>query len=243
MVWPFRRKDKKRQRRPQQGTSAMARQRAEAMRAARAEGNRPTTDERREATLRLRRARKKYVPPPVPDDPTTLPIEYQAPKDHTIWWWVKTAPIDYFIEGWFERDPYGFEDYSQWPRADLPRGIRAIRRHVLDLIMEASKASYPNEFGGMLRVEDGIIDELILAPGTEGGATAAIFQLHMMPVDMSIVGTIHSHPSPIPYPSAADTNLFERYGRIHIITGHPFGPTDWRAFDHRSHLVPLKVVD
>ncbi len=185
----------------------------------------------------------KYVPPPVPDDPSKLPKAYRAPEGPEVWDWLKTAPRGYFVEAWYEEDPEGYEDYAQWPRAEAPKAARAIRRHVLDLILEASRAQYPKEFAGMLRAEAGVIEELMLLPGTVSGDAHAIFQFHMMPVDLSIVGTIHSHPSPIPYPSAADTELFERHGRLHIITGHPFGAEDWRAFDHRSRMVRLQVLE
>jgi proteasome lid subunit RPN8/RPN11 len=245
-MWPFRRK----QRREGRPEPSLARQRQEAMRAARTVRGAADADAPHVAIDPHRarggaggaRRRKKYVPPPVPADLGTLPPEYRAPEGPAVWDWVKRVPGDYFVEGWFEQDPEGYEDYTRWPRGDPVRGAHSIRRHVLDLILEASKAQYPNEFGGMLRAEKGIIEELILTPGTESGATSAIFQFHLLPVDLSIVGTIHSHPSPVPYPSAADTALFERHGRLHIITGYPYGSGDWRAFDHRSHLVPLKVV-
>lgn len=168
---------------------------------------------------------------------------YVAPEGYAVWDWLKTAPRDYFVEAWPEYDPMGYEDYSKWPRADAPKAARAIRRHVLELILEASAAQYPQEFGAMLRAEKGVIEELVLLPGTVAGDSHAIFQFHMAPIDLDIVGTIHSHPSPIPYPSAADTELFERHGRVHIITGHPFTMSDWNAFDHRSHKIELKILD
>lgn len=169
---------------------------------------------------------------------------YESPADDSVWGWLKRAPSDYFIEGWAEMDPEGFEDYARWPRnVKGVRAARAIRRHVLELILAASKDQYPQEFGAMLRATNGVIEELILVPGTISGDSHAIFQFHMLPIDMDIIGTIHSHPSPIPYPSAADTHLFEQQGRVHIITGHPFGPNDWNAFDHHSHLVDLEVLD
>lgn len=234
--WPFSRKRKRKPKSTanQGGHSERAQERRRQMRENRG---------KRTQTGAASKPRKQYVPPPVPDDPSVLPRSMRAPEGPAVWGWVKRAPIDYWVEAWYEYDPEGFEDFRKWPQAPTPKVAHKIRRHVLDMIMEAGKSQMPNEFGAMMRAEKGIIEELVLLPGTLGGETSAIFQMHMMPVDMSIIGTIHTHPSPIPYPSAADTALFERYGRVHIIAAVPFGPDDWRAFDHRSRLVKLEVVD
>ena len=95
-----------------------------------------------------------------------------------------------------------------------------IKRKCLDIILEGAKSIYPKEFGGLLRVDSqakNTIIEVILLPGTISGGSQALFKLHMLPIDFSIVGTVHSHPSGIPIPSHADLELFDKYGRIHII--------------------------
>jgi len=73
-----------------------------------------------------------------------------------------------------------------------------IKRECLDLILECSKSNYPNEFGGLLRVDalsKNTIIEVVILPGTISGDSHAIFKLHMLPIDFSMVGTVHSHPS------------------------------------------------
>ena len=89
-----------------------------------------------------------------------------------------------------------------------------IKRKCLDLINECAKSTYPNEFGGLLRVDlerKNTIIELVMLPGTISGETHAIFKLHMLPIDFSIVGTVHSHPSYSARPSGAvaDSIYFE----------------------------------
>ena len=126
-----------------------------------------------------------------------------------------------------------------------PKKNWKIKKPVLDLIFECAKSSYPQEFGGLLRIDTELTDtivELILLPGTIAGDTHAIFRMHMRPIDFSIVGTIHSHPSPSPYPSAADLELFSKYGRIHIIAAKPFDMTSWKAYDYQGREVALSVV-
>ncbi len=121
--------------------------------------------------------------------------------------------------------------------------VNAIRRRTLELVLSAGKGALPNEFGGMLRAYDGVITEVMVLPGTEQGTAAAIFKLYMLPVDPSVVGTAHSHPSGNYWPSGADLALFDRFGHVHIITSTPFGPHDWQAYDGRGRRRQLKVID
>lgn len=122
--------------------------------------------------------------------------------------------------------------------------IRGIERSCIDLIKESAKSIHPREFAGMLSVGDdkSIISEVVLLPGTISGDSHAIFRLYMMPIDYSIVGTVHSHPSPFPIPSEADLNLFEKYGRVHIIIAMPYDDNSWRAYNFRGESIELEVV-
>jgi proteasome lid subunit RPN8/RPN11 len=120
-----------------------------------------------------------------------------------------------------------------------------ITKKCLNLILEASKSSFPNEFGGLLRVDNNLKDtitEIVLLPGTVSGDSHAIFQLHMLPIDFSIVGTVHSHPSPVPRPSDADLHLFEKFGRVHIIVASPFKENSWKAYDYEGNEIQIKIV-
>ena len=90
------------------------------------------------------------------------------------------------------------------------------------MFFATARDSYPNEFLCMLRAEDGVIIELILPPGTITSHRYAIFQRHHLPVDFSVVGSIHSHPSPNVTPSDADLNIFQNTGSVHIIVGYPY---------------------
>lgn len=120
--------------------------------------------------------------------------------------------------------------------------IKKVKRGMLQMACEAARSSHPQEFGCMLKVEKDTITELVLVPGTIQGDRHAIFQFHMLPVDRTIKGTMHSHPSPHPYPSDADFELFEKHGMIHIIIGTPYTMKDWRAYDHTGTPTRLEVV-
>lgn len=135
-------------------------------------------------------------------------------------------------------------DRKRAPEAHTPvqRRKGKIRRDALDLICESAKSQHPHEFGGLLRVEKGVITEIILLPGTISGETHAIFQLGMMPVDFSVKGTVHSHPGSVPRPSGADLELFRKYGSMHIIIAEPYTPQTWRAYDGRGDPMDMEVV-
>jgi proteasome lid subunit RPN8/RPN11 len=122
----------------------------------------------------------------------------------------------------------------------------SITKQCLDLIFESSKSNYPQEFGALLRVDrvqKHTIIEVVLLPGTISGDSHAIFRLYMLPVDYSIVGTVHSHPSAIARPSDADLDLFSHFGRIHIIVGvSAFGNVSWKAYNYQGSPVSLEVI-
>lgn len=118
----------------------------------------------------------------------------------------------------------------------------AIRRDCLDSALACARSSYPKEFGGILRSEEpGVITDLLLLPGTTSGTRHANFQLYMLPVDLGVMGTVHSHPSGALHPSDADLMLFRHWGRRHLIVGYPFGIGSWRAYDGNGEETHLAV--
>ncbi len=120
-----------------------------------------------------------------------------------------------------------------------------ITNDCLDLIFACSKDVHPNEFGGLLRVDDTLKDtitELMMLPGTIHGDSHAIFRLHMMPVDFSVVGTIHSHPGPSANPSKADLALFSKHGKIHIISASPYNSSSFKTYNQKGEEIKIKIV-
>jgi proteasome lid subunit RPN8/RPN11 len=120
--------------------------------------------------------------------------------------------------------------------------VEAIARKTLRMILGASRDMYPLEFGAVLRAEEGTITELILVPGTVSGKRHAIFQLHTLPADFAVVGTVHSHPSGVYEPSDEDRALFNKFGGIHIIVGYPYQENTWAAWTNKGERALLKVV-
>ena len=98
------------------------------------------------------------------------------------------------------------------------------------------------EFACVLRADDGVITEVILVPGTISSERYAILKRHNLPVDFSVVGSAHSHPTPNATPSDADLNLFQNTGSVHIIVGYPYDMNSWRAFSREGKEIQLQVL-
>ncbi len=124
----------------------------------------------------------------------------------------------------------------------MARKVDGILRKTLRMVLEASRDIYPREFGAFLRAEEGVITELVMIPGTVSGRRHAIFQTWMLPANVGVVGTVHSHPSGVYLPSDEDRMLFSNFGGVHIITGHPYTEATWAAFTSHGEPYELKVV-
>ncbi len=120
--------------------------------------------------------------------------------------------------------------------------VKGITKRTLNMIMECAKDAHPREFAAGMRQVDGVISELILVPGTISGNRSALLRLHHLPIDYSMVGVVHSHPSRNISPSPQDLNMFGRYGRVHIIAGFPYDEKSWKAYDWEGREVSLEVL-
>ncbi|MCX8174107.1 MAG: Mov34/MPN/PAD-1 family protein [Thermoplasmata archaeon] len=125
------------------------------------------------------------------------------------------------------------------------RGMfRGVARELLEAIFENARNAHPNEFAALLRLgRTGLINQYVVLPGTISSNEAAVFMLHMKPADFSIIGTIHSHPSPYAVPSDADLDLFQRFGWVHIIVAYPYNMRTWKAYNGRGEEIRIEVVE
>lgn len=115
---------------------------------------------------------------------------------------------------------------------------------VVESLLAYAKNVYPNEGILLLRGKnrgDGLrITEVVIPPLATHGAFFSAFPLHMLPFDLSIIGTAHSHPSGEARPSVADLNNF--YGRIMVIIVPPFrSGNDIGIFNRDGDPLPFEV--
>jgi len=119
----------------------------------------------------------------------------------------------------------------------------SIRERTLKMIMEASRDALPNEFGALLRAEHQIIYEIALSPGSISSPSHVLFKrYYTMPVDLSYVGSVHSHPSGNTDPSNGDLHMFSNRGPIHIIVGYPFNLNNFSAYNGNGDSLKLDVI-
>jgi proteasome lid subunit RPN8/RPN11 len=121
----------------------------------------------------------------------------------------------------------------------------SISQDLLQTIFEGAKSLYPRETILMLRGEKKknliAVTELIVPPLANYGRGFANVRLHMLPMDFSIVGTAHSHPSGNLTPSHADLNHF--FGPVLMIVGFPFtSEKDVAVYDRNGERLMLQAT-
>jgi proteasome lid subunit RPN8/RPN11 len=117
---------------------------------------------------------------------------------------------------------------------------------LLNAIFEGARRLYPKETFLLLRGKKSKnvirVSDLVVPPLAVYGYGFANLPLHMLPIDFSIVGTVHSHPSGNVNPSAVDLNHF--FGRILMIVGFPFADAQNVAvYNSNGEKMPLQVTE
>jgi len=121
----------------------------------------------------------------------------------------------------------------------------SLTAELLDAIFEGARRLYPNETILLLRGKKSrdviSVEELVVPPLATYGNGFANIPLHMLPVDFSIVGTVHSHPSGNLTPSDVDFNHF--FGRILMIVGFPFAnQKNIAVYNSHGEKLPLHIT-
>jgi len=99
-----------------------------------------------------------------------------------------------------------------------------VERAVVDSILSYAQMFHPREsillLKGKIDKKKIVINDVQIPPLATHGNTFSAFPLHTLPIDFSVIGVAHSHPSGALRPSIADLNQF--YGRIMLITAYPY---------------------
>ncbi len=118
-----------------------------------------------------------------------------------------------------------------------------IKKEALLFILGVSRKYYPDEFGGMLRGKNDVIEEVLVIPASTYGNGFVTTRMDMIPLDRSIIGSVHSHPGPDFRPSNADLAFFERTGPVHLIARAPYKDIDDVAtYDRSGKRIRLLIV-
>jgi len=118
-------------------------------------------------------------------------------------------------------------------------------RELLEGLFHMAKDNHPREIFLLLRgkVSNGsaYVDELVLPLGTTFGLGFSSFQPHNLPLDPSIIGSLHSHPSGSSKPSIQD--LHNVFGVVMVILAYPYNLSSTSAYDKSGKPLKVRVAD
>ena len=99
-----------------------------------------------------------------------------------------------------------------------------VERAVVDSILSYAQMFHPREsillLKGKIDKKKIVVTDVQIPPLATHGSTFSGFPLSRLPIDFSVIGVAHSHPSGALRPSVTDLNKF--YGRIMLITAYPY---------------------
>jgi len=108
-------------------------------------------------------------------------------------------------------------------RSSLDKEI-FVERTVVDSILSYAQICHPKEsillLKGKVDKKKIVVTDVQIPPLATHGSAFSSFPLSRLPIDFSVVGVAHSHPSGALRPSIVDLNKF--YGRIMLITAYPY---------------------
>jgi len=118
-------------------------------------------------------------------------------------------------------------------------------KSVADSILTSALDMYPKEtillLRGKAEKDQILISEILIPPLASHGRGFSGFSKVMLPMDLTVMGVSHSHPSGALKPSTQDLNHF--YGRIMVITAHPFQSyNDIAVFNSNGDKIPHEVI-
>ncbi|MCQ2069955.1 MAG: hypothetical protein MJZ68_02370 [archaeon] len=119
--------------------------------------------------------------------------------------------------------------------------IKGVSVDFIDGFNAAAKSTYPDEFICLHRMHDGIIDEIVMLPGTIFGDSHSFIMDWMDPIDYNRTGSAHSHPGYSNEASEDDLTVFGHMGGVHFITCQPYDRHSWRAYNSAGEVVHLDM--
>ncbi len=116
---------------------------------------------------------------------------------------------------------------------------------VMNSLLSYAKTFHPNEgillLRGKISKDEILVKETVIPPLATHGEGFSSFPFHMLPLDLSIVGVAHSHPSGVLKPSLGDLNNF--YGRIMVIMAYPYNSErDIAVFDREGNMINYSII-
>jgi len=121
----------------------------------------------------------------------------------------------------------------------------SIRRELLEFLLENARYLHPREtlllVRGKVNKNVILITDLLVPPFATYGQGFTSFSPTALPIDFSIIGTAHSHPSGSLRPSITDLN--RSFGRILMITAYPYeSEINVAVYNRNGNRLKLQVT-
>ena len=115
-----------------------------------------------------------------------------------------------------------------------------IKKTLLEDLVESSRKYYPNEFMCFLsgNKKTKIIEEIVFLPSTSGKTFASIWEA-VIPLDETIIGSVHSHPQGQASPSSADKQFFRKYN-LNVIIG--VSAKQINFFNNAGQAIQVEII-
>jgi proteasome lid subunit RPN8/RPN11 len=121
----------------------------------------------------------------------------------------------------------------------------SVERELLGEMLAFAKDRHPHEAILLLRgnVKKDVITltDYLFPPYARTDSVSASYPVYMLPIDFSIVGTFHSHPSGSLQASAVD--MINIYGRFSMIAGFPYEIGNVAAYNKAGDRMQVTVTD
>jgi proteasome lid subunit RPN8/RPN11 len=118
-------------------------------------------------------------------------------------------------------------------------------KSVLEGIQALAEDNHPNEVVVLLRgkreLQDIIITEYLIPPFGFGSRKSASFPAYLLPMDFTLIGTSHSHPSGNVKPSTGDSHNF--FGRIMMILGPPYNQQNLAIYNKQGESMSFEILE
>ena len=119
-----------------------------------------------------------------------------------------------------------------------------IDRKLLEEMLTFAKERHPNEavmlLRGSVKREVITITDYLFPPFATTNSISASYPIHMLPIDFSIVGSAHSHPSGSLEQSIQD--IHNIYGRISLLMAYPYSLGDVAVYNKQAERLIMRVT-
>jgi len=120
-----------------------------------------------------------------------------------------------------------------------------VPKEIIQMIIESAKTLHPKEtiflLRGKARKDQINISEIVIPPSATYGKGFASLPMLMMPIDFSVIGTAHSHPSGSLALSVEDLN--HALGKVIFLVAYPYDGIDSLAvYNRKGEKLKLRLT-